>query len=109
MYKVEAVIGNRGYMPTYVFKEALKFKALKGIKVTLEGGEIVDGKPSQDIGHLEGMSGMNVRSNGLVSFGYHGAPMFKTLTWIVKGNKGDKLTLEVNSQKAGNIKTEITL
>ena len=109
VYKVEAVIGNRGYMPTYVFKEALKFKSLKGIKVALEGGEIMDGKAVQDIGHLEGMSGMNVRSNGLVSFGYHGAPMFKTLTWIVKGNKGDKLTLEVNSQKAGNIKTEITL
>ena len=35
LYQVEAVVGNRGYLPTYVFKEGLKLKTLKELTLSL--------------------------------------------------------------------------
>ena len=107
VHLVEAVIGNRGYMSTYLLKEALKLKKLKGVSLEIKGVELAQGKAKADVGHLLGGSGYMARSYG-VSAGtaIRGGNMQKKVTWLVKGNPGDKFSIEVTSGKAGSFTVE---
>ena len=107
--RVEAVIGNTGFMPTYVFREALKNKTLQGIKACLSGAEIVEGKPEQELGQLQGYSGTYTLDWGIPARSMESEPCRKKATWIVRGAAGDKVTLKAGSPRAGHLETEIVL
>lgn len=108
VFKIEAVCGNLGYMPTYVFKEGLKSARLKGVSVTLDGAEVL-GEATQELGHLEGHSGYNVSSWGLAQGTNQRAPLCKKVTWFIKGKKGDEITLIVKSGKAGTKNLKVVI
>ena len=103
---VEAVCGNHGYMPTYVFKEGLKSKKLKGVSLELTGLELLEGRAKVELQHLQGGSGYAAGSYGVSFSNYRKGPMRKKASWLVKGNPGDKFSVEVISGKAGRFSVE---
>ncbi len=109
LYQVEVVVGNRGYLPTYVFKEGLKLKTLKELTLSLEGAGAVEGKLCQKIGHLQGLSGLNARNSGMGPNTIETEPLQKKVSWVVKANPGDVLRLTCQGGRIGAVRTEITL
>lgn len=110
LYRIEAVVGNLGYMPTYVFREGLKNKQMKPLTVTLNGfNEMVQGKAEQEIGHLAGFSGIRTMDWGIPARSMETEPYRKKVTWIVRANEGDTLDIQCTSSKTGKIQTTITL
>lgn len=103
IFKVETIIGNRGYMPTYVFKEGTKSKRLKGVSVSIDGPEILNGEKKTDLGHLEGHSGLYNSGWGITMTTAQRDPLRKKASWVVRGEKGDPFTLTCDSGKAGRL------
>ena len=109
MYKVEAVVGNTGFMPTYATSEFLSLKQAKDIEVTLSGAEIADGKAVQKIGQLEGFSSVRTMYSFFGPITSEQAPLCKKVSWYIYGKEGETVTLTAVSQKAGTVQTAVTL
>ncbi len=109
LYKVEAVLGNSGFMPTYATSEFLNLKLAKDIEVTLEGAEIADGKAVQKIGQLEGFASVKANYSFFGPYNMEQAPLQKKMTWYVRGGEGTEVTLTAVSQKAGKASVKVTL
>ena len=109
IYEVAAVVGNSGYMPTYLTQSAQRQKVDKPVMATLSGAEVVHGEAAMKVGHLEGVSGVKT------SYGYQGLttanhdPQFKKVTWLVKGQANDVVTIKVTSEKAGQAEVQVQL
>ena len=109
VWKLSVVVGNTGFMPTYVFHEGLKNRKLKHVTVALEGAELVQGNAKEDIGHLGGYActfGMNGTwgPNSMVK-----DPCEKKVTWVIKAAKGTAVKVTVSGGRIGRKETEITL
>ena len=97
VYEVTAVVGNLGYLPTYLTKEALKLGVDSPVKVCVslpaEGGS------TREIGHLQG------RSNVQTSFGAFGfstrSEQQRAVKWIVRAEAGSRYTVRVESKTGG--------
>jgi len=109
VYKVDAIISNHGFLSTYILKEALKFKTLKELTVTMEGAEVIEGKAKQGIGHLEGFSGIGGYNSGLGASTMQSAPCQKKLTWIIKAQPGTKLSFTCEGGRMGRTTAEATI
>lgn len=109
IFRVEAVCGNMGYMPTYVFKEGLKSKRLKGVSLELRGLDVVEGQAVTDLGHLEGHSGYIAAGWGVTQGTAQRGAMRKKASWVVRGHKGDNFEIAVSSGKAGAFTVKGTL
>ncbi|MDL2216036.1 M14 family metallopeptidase, partial [Ruminococcaceae bacterium OttesenSCG-928-N02] len=111
VYKVKALVQNAGYLPTFVSNEALRLKVAPAFTAQLHtgAGEILAGKASLDMGHLEGFSGVNstYSYNNINTFAH--APFAKELTWVVAAKPGEKITLSVGNAKSGNAVAEVVL
>lgn len=107
VYKVDAYVMNTGFLPTYVFKEGLKLKTLKELTVSLQGEqiEILEGKASQGIGHLEGFASVQGFNSGLGASTIQTAPLEKKVTWIIRAPKGSELTLTCQGGRMGKTQT----
>ena len=110
IYRIEAVIGNLGYLSTALTKTGLFNKYVKPVKVVLEAEKTLSGKKETEIEELQGYS------STLTGVFYYGnitteksASARKKLVWIVKGNKGDTLTIRASQEKAGRVEHTITL
>lgn len=102
IYKVEALISNTGYLPTYLSEEAKALKKAKEVEVTLKGAEaFISGKSTEKIGHLEGFSAINTdyNRNAITTGNYD--PIVKKVVWIIKATQQTELTISAVSQKAG--------
>ncbi len=102
IYKVEALISNTGYLPTYLSEEAKALKVDKEIEVKLDGADgFISGKAHEKIGHLEGFSGINTDySRNAISTGNYKA-IVKKVSWIIRGKINDSITVTVCSEKGG--------
>lgn len=109
VYKLTAVIGNLGYLPTNLTDHAVENKLSKPVEVTLAGCEAVSGKPVEDIGNLDGYLGTSTGSwyGNITTFA--NAKAKKKLTWIVKAAKGSTITVTASQEKAGSAAKFITL
>ena len=111
LYLVEVTLGNRGFMPTYVFREGLKYKTLKELTVTLSGDNIL--LPQKDacktIGHLEGFSSVKAHNEGMGPTTQEQEPMQKKVTWLVQGQKGETITLLCQGGRIGKVSAQIQL
>ena len=107
LYKVEAIIGNTGVMPTNATSEFNTLKLARDIEVTLKGAEIADGKATQKIGQLDGYGTVKREYSFFGPMNFEKNPVSKKVTWYVRGEEGCEVTLEAVSQKAG--KASVTL
>jgi hypothetical protein len=92
-YRIEVLIGNEGFLPTYGTEQALLSKTAKTVEVrlSLEGAELVGGEAVVDLGHLPGHSAAG------------------RAEWVVKGDSGSRAIIEAISQKGGVHTRELEL
>ncbi len=110
VYRVEAVLVNHGYLPTFITQEALNMKVDRQIEVDLScSGEIITGKSKEKIGHLEGFAGIDTSYSYDVINTTISLPLQKKMEWVVKASAGSKVTLCVHSAKIGKIEKNIEL
>jgi len=108
--KIEAVVVNEGFLPTYLTRRALDVGAARPTIVTLETTEdieIVSGKQRVELGYLEGRS---ERSQKYSRFRDWGTPRRK-VEWVLRvGNKKNaRVNVRVVSQKGGESEQELLL
>lgn len=110
IYKVTAVVGNLGYLPTNLTEEAKKLNISKEVEVTISGGKIVSGLEKTKIGNLEGYGSTSTGTNfyGNISTDYN-AKARKKLTWVVQAKNGTEITVSCAQEKSGKASKTITL
>ena len=110
VYKVTAIVGNLGYLPTCLSEEAIKLKVNHPVKVTISGAEPISGKTTEYAGDLSGYSrtATGVHYYGNIST-QASAPAKKKLIWIVKAKSGAKITISASQEKAGCASKTITI
>ena len=111
-YRVRAVISNRGWLPTYITKQALDKKLVRGAVCEIELADdaaLVQGQRRQEIGQLEG------RAHKPASiFGWAGTVSDPTdhrakAEWVVQAKAGVKIEITTSHPRAGNIHVEVKL
>ena len=105
VYRVVATLQNEGYLATYVTQQALRVNAVKPIKVTVSGGEVVSGRAEQEIGHLEGRASVTAGPWGVRQSG----DQERRLVWVVKAPAGTVLGLTAASERGGTARATVTL
>ena len=108
-WKVETTVMNVGYLPTSAMKEAEVLKTAKPLKVSFSGAEIVAGKETEEIGHLEGFSGVKAGYGFAGGVTMNHAPYSKRLSWIVSAKEGTEVTVRVSAPRAGTAVQTISL
>ncbi len=105
LWKVTATVINEGFLPTNITNKTISLKAVKPDSIQLEGAEILNGKKSVALGHLQGYS-MAHYSGG------YGASIPNSIgkaTWLIKANKGDTITLKAKSARGGQAEQNFVL
>lgn len=111
IYKIDAVIRNTGYLPTYLTSQALAVSADSPVKVELEAGEgsfyVECCTDRENIGHLEGRFGRDAewsRDRAMWK------PVEHRIQWIVRA-EGEHVTMQLKafSDRCGTVRQEISL
>ena len=105
LYRVQAVVVNTGYLPTYGSKRAQEVRAVRPVEVTLTlpaDAALLTGELCQEIGHLEG------RANKRALWGgdYPSDNLYK-LEWTVRAPVGSTLRITAVAQRAGTASAEV--
>jgi len=109
LYRISAVVGNCGYLPTYLTREAIKLKVDVKPTVALSGAEVVDGKAEQTIDHLQGHSGISAKYIWSVpGTGAH-EPVQRKVSWMVRGKAGQEIGISVSCPSSGKASASVTL
>jgi murein tripeptide amidase MpaA len=109
-YRVQMVVHNTGYLPSYVSKLALEHKVVRGVsaEITLpEGATLVTGKTREQCAQLEGRA---YKHTG-VSFWPDYTPTDDRLKieWVVRANAGSRVQLTAWHERAGRVSVEVGL
>jgi len=109
-YRIQLVVQNTGYLPSYVSKRAKARNQSRGViaEISLPAGvELVNGKVRDNMGELEGRA----YKHTLMSFWTDTTPTAdRALTeWMVKGRAGDEVNITARHDKAGAIHTKVVL
>ena len=105
LYKVEATILNKGFLPTYVFKEGLNNKRVLPITVELKGAKVIQGKAKEEIGQLGGYACTMTFNGPWGPMNFETEPTFKKLSWVIETK--NNIELIVTGSRIG--KKEITV
>ncbi|MBQ9152851.1 MAG: zinc carboxypeptidase [Solobacterium sp.] len=110
VYKITAVIGNTGYLPTNVTDEAVKMGIAKPVEVCISCDDVVSGKQKQEIGNLQGYSRTRtgVFFYGNISTGAN-ALQKKKLEWIIKAEAGTEVTVTACQERSGSASASVAL
>jgi murein tripeptide amidase MpaA len=108
-YLVRLVVDNTGWLPTYISKKALEKKAVRPLvaEITLPSGAALEsGKTRQEVGQLEGRAYKSV-----APYGWAADPTSERvkIQWVVRANPGETVKLVARHERAGIIRTEVTL
>ncbi len=106
--KIELILENAGYLPTYTSKRGQERQAVKPIRVDLElpeGATLVQGKLQTEIGQLEG------RSNKFTVGGLGVSPTDNRcrLEWVVRAQPHQSVKITAISERAGTATTTVEL
>ena len=109
-WRVRLVVQNTGWLPSYVSKRALERKVIRSLIVEIalpEGAKLHSGKRRQEVGQLEGKA---YKHTG-VSFwpDYHLTDDRAKIEWVVQGRAGDRIALTARHERAGTVRTNVTL
>jgi murein tripeptide amidase MpaA len=103
VFRIEALIENDGYLPTFLTRQALEMKADSEVIAQLSfAGEMLMGEKSMKIGHLDGYSAYET------GYGYEGIetkselPLKKKLVWVIAADSGAQVRLALRSALAGS-------
>jgi len=109
-WRVRFAVANAGYLPSYVTRRSLERKTSRGtvFQITLpDGAALVSGKERIEGPQLEG----HAPKNSMQAFAQrHDVTGDRAVVeWIVKAPAGTRLGLTASADRAGTVRTEITL
>lgn len=108
-YRVRLVVHNTGWLPTYVTQKALEKKLVRGCICEIElpvGATLETGKPREELGQLEGRAykpSAPTRRQG------DSTQDRAKLEWVVRAPQGSTVKLLAGHERAGVVRTEVTL
>jgi len=115
-YRVTAVIQNDGWLSTYITRQALAINKDYPViaNISIDGGKIVEGAPSENIGHIPGKYAYIGEWSGSTGWGrqdYEADKSTKTIEWIIQptGSGPFNVTVEAWAYKAGQANKTITI
>ncbi len=109
VYKIDVIVANSGFLPTYTSKRAQERKAVRPVEVKLdlpEGATLLSGKGEQEVGQLEG------RTNKIYGGWYssrHITDNQKRLEWVVQAPEGGTAHVTIRSDRAGTLQADLEL
>jgi hypothetical protein len=109
-WRVRFAVANAGYLPSYVSKRALERKTARGtvFRIHLPPGlSLVSGLEREVGAHLEGHAPKGSLQAFLPSRELTGD---RTVAeWVVRGPRGTAIALSATADRAGTVRTEVTL
>lgn len=105
-FKVEAIFGNTGYLPTYICQEAKNIQVDQDLQITCTGNVLsTEGKIQQ----LAGFGNIKTEYSYDGISTSNGEAVCDKVTWIVSGNEKDEIEIQISSVKAGTCKKKVSL
>jgi murein tripeptide amidase MpaA len=109
-WRVRFAVANSGWLPSYISRRALERKTARGTVLQIHlppGVSLVGGRERVEGPHLEG----HAPQQTLLSFVQ---PRDATadravVEWVVKGAQGSTIALSASADRAGTVRTEVTL
>jgi murein tripeptide amidase MpaA len=112
-WRIRFAVGNAGWLPAYVTKRALERKTVRGVifEIHLPEGNpeisLVSGKPRVEGAHLEGHAPKASLQAFLPNREVSGDRT--VVEWVVRAPKGTHLALTARADRAGVVRTEVSL
>jgi murein tripeptide amidase MpaA len=108
-YRVQLVVHNTGWLPTYVTQKALDRKLVRGCICEIElpeGATLETGKPREELGQLEGRA---YKSSAPTRRQGDPTQDRAKVEWVVRAPRGSTVKLLARHERAGVARTEVTL
>ena len=112
-WRIRMAVGNSGWLPAYISKRALARKVVRGVifEIHLPQGDaaisLVSGKPRVEGPQLEGHAPKASLQAFLPSREVTGDRA--VVEWVVRAPKGTRLALTAHAERAGVVRTEVSL
>lgn len=109
-WRVRFAVANAGYLPAYVSKRALERKVARGTVFHIElppGTHLVGGTPRIVGAQLEGHAPKTSLQAFLPNPGVTADRA--VAEWVVRGPRGARIALSARADRAGAVRTEVTL
>ena len=111
-YLVRAVVSNRGWLPTYITKQAANKKLVRGMVCEIalpDDALLIQGQRRLELGQLEGRA-----HKPASTFGWAGTVTDPTdnrakAEWVVQAKPGTKIEVTARHPRAGLVRTETTV
>ena len=108
-YLIQVLVDNVGWLPTYITKKALEKKVARPLIAEIElpeGATLQSGKTRMEIGQLEGRSQKVPSPYGWTA---DTSSERAKIEWIVRAAPGQTIKVTARHDRAGVLRTEITL
>jgi hypothetical protein len=112
VYRIQLTVHNTGWLPTYVTKRAAEIKAVRDVVAEIElpdGATLKTGKQREEIGQLEGRAYTGASLTPWAMFGGANTGDRAKVEWVVQATKGTEVTLVARHDRAGVVRTTVTL
>lgn len=109
-WRVRFAVANAGYLPSYVSKRAVERKTVRGTVFNIHlppGASLISGKEREIGAHLEGHAPKTTLQAFLPDRALTGDRA--VVEWLVKAPVGTRLALVATADRAGTVRTEVTL
>ena len=109
-WRVRFAVANSGYLPSYVTKRALERKTVRGVVFQIllpKGASLISGKERTKGTQLEGHAPKGSLQAFMPDRNITGDRAM--IEWIVKAPKGTIVGLTATADRAGTVRTEVTL
>ncbi len=108
VYHLNLVVENAGYFPTCTSNQGRTRSATRPVRVKLElpeGVSLIQGKVTEEIGHLEG------RSNKTSAFGFGASSTDHRgrLQWVIRAPEGEEVVIKIFGDRAGYLEKMVKL
>ena len=109
-WRVRFAVANSGWLPAYVTQRALERKTVRGTLFNIHlppGVTLLSGKEREQGGHLEGHAPKASQQAFLPGREITGDRA--VVEWVVTGARGTRIALSASADRAGTVRTEVTL
>jgi hypothetical protein len=110
VHRVQLVVGNTGWLPTYVSERALDRKIGGSVTVALdlpEDATLLSGAATQDLGQLDGR--ISARTTTTWWGHNEGTPDLAAVEWLVAAPSGTSISVTARHPRAGTSRARVEL
>jgi hypothetical protein len=111
-WRVRLVVHNTGWLPSHVTKRAATNKLTRGVIAEIElpaGATLETGKPREESGQLEGRAYKPATPSSWGGWGGDTTEDRAKFEWVVRAKPGAVLKLSAAHERAGRVRTTVTL